>query len=79
MWVPSSELQIASGVAKTSSAHSFSPTIKKIKRKDKINKLYLFNKKETRKDTSNANRFSMNNAVDVRSHCTLTNSVCYVH
>lgn len=43
---PSSELQIASGVAKTSSAHSFSPTIKKIKRKDKINKLYLSKKKE---------------------------------
>lgn len=67
---PSSELQIASGVAKTSSAHPFSPTIKKIKRKDKINKLYIYQKKE-RKETSNANRFSMNNTVDVRSHCTL--------
>lgn len=43
---PSSELQIASGVAKTSSAHPFSPKIKKIKRKDKINKLYLSKKKE---------------------------------
>lgn len=46
---PSSELQIASGVAKTSSAHPFLPTIKKIKRKDKINKLYIYQKKRKEK------------------------------
>lgn len=76
---PSSELQIASGVAKTSSAHPFSPAIKKIKRKDEINKLIFINKNKNRKEKSNANRFSMNNAVDVKSHWTLTNSMCFVH